>query len=111
VTKIDGQSRRENRRQEAQEPLTPNPRASDGDEQDYPSWVSQTFGRSLSNAPKIGKRLINAVARQLEYCEFLEQQGNKLGLFADDAYFGGGDFEANEFVGGVSHHCSLAPSV
>src|SRR5258707_12613674 len=45
---------------------------------------------------------INAVAGKVKYCGVLEQQrGKQVVLFADDGYFGGGDFESDEFVGGV----------
>jgi len=38
----------------------------------------------------------------VECCGFLEQrQGKQLGLFADDGYFGGGDFEVDKSVAGV----------
>jgi hypothetical protein len=41
----------------------------------------------------------------MEYCGFPKQrQWERKGLFADDGYFGGGDFEADEFVGGVEVH-------
>ena len=45
---------------------------------------------------------LSGLTGQVECCGFLEQrQGKQLGLFADDSYFGGGDFEADESVAGV----------